>query len=139
MTHETQHEAAEERQSLWLLVLSPSIWAAHFLVSYIVAAVWCGSTENRADSVNSLRIWIVVFGLLSLVGIGFIGKIGWRKYKLEGGSPPFDADGGERRFDQDTAEDRHRFLGAATVLLSSLSAVAVVYVCLSLLFVQNCL
>ena len=128
--HETQHETSEERQSLWLLVLSPSIWAAHFLISYVGAAVWCGATDDRAKSVDAIRLWIVLFGLLAVLLIGIIGKIGWRKYKLEGGDPPFD---------RDTAEDRHRFLGAATVLLSGLSAIATFYVCLSLLFVRNCL
>ena len=130
MTHETQHEAAEERQSLWLLVLSPSIWAVHFLASYAAAAVWCGAVEDRTSGVDAMRIVIVIFGAASLVCIGFIGKIGWRKFRFEGGEPPFD---------KDTAEDRHRFLGAATVLLSALSAMAIVYVCLSMLFVQNCL
>jgi len=130
MTHETQHEAAEERQSLWLLVLSPSIWAAHFLASYAAAAVWCGAVEDRTSGVDTMRIGIVISGAAALACIGFIGRIGWRKFKLAGGEPPFD---------KDTAEDRHRFLGAATVLLSALSAVAIVYVCLSLLFVRNCL
>jgi hypothetical protein len=128
--HETQHEVAEERQSLWLLVLSPSIWAAHFLASYAGAAVWCGTMDDRSKSIDAMRMWIVAFGLVALLFIGIIGRIGWRKYKLEGGEPPFD---------RDTPEDRHRFLGAATVLLSGLSAIATVYVCLSLLFVRNCL
>ncbi len=129
-THETEHEASEERQSLWLLVLSPSIWAAHFLASYVGAAMWCGTMEDRAKSVDAMRLWIVLFGLVALLLIGIIGRIGRRKYQMEGGEPPFD---------KDTAEDRHRFLGAATVLLSGLSAMATIYVCLSQLFIRNCL
>ncbi|MFN0102618.1 MAG: hypothetical protein ACKV2U_11075 [Bryobacteraceae bacterium] len=129
MTNEPNHEVAEERQSLWLLVLSPSIWAAHFLVSYAAAAIWCGAVAGRDREVDVIRMGIFIFGSLALVCVGAIGKIGWRKYKLDGGDPPFD---------KDTAEDRHRFLGAATVLLSALSAVAIAYVCLSLLFVRDC-
>ena len=129
-THETRNEVSEERQSLWLLVASPCIWAAHFVTSYAGAAIWCGSVDDRAQSVNVMRLSIVAFGLVALLFIGVIGRVGWRKYKLEGGDPPFD---------KDTAEDRHRFLGGATVLLSGLSAIATVYVCLSQLFVRNCL
>lgn len=129
-THETQHELSEERQSLWLLVLSPSIWAGHFLASYIGAAVWCGMMDDRAKSVDALRIAVVLFGFVSLIGIGFIARIGWRKYKHAGGEPPFD---------KDTPEDRHRFLGAATILLSGASAIATLYSCLSMLFIPNCL
>ncbi len=128
--NETQHEASEERQSLWLLVLAPSIWALHFLGSYMGAAVWCGSIEDRTKSVDGMRLCIILSGFVALLLIGIIGRIGWRKYKLEGGEPPFD---------KDTAEDRHRFLGVATVLLSGLSAIATIYVCLSQLFIRNCL
>lgn len=128
--HATQNEAAEERQSLWLLVSSPAIWALHFLGSYAGAAIVCSTMEDRTKSVDAMRLGVVLFGLLALVLIAIVGKIGWRKYKYEGGDPPFD---------RDTPKDRHRFLGAATVLLSALSAVATVYVCLSLLFVRNCL
>ncbi len=129
-SHGTHHEVAEERQSLWLLVLSPSIWAVHFLASYAGAAVWCSTIDDRAQSVDAMRLWIVLFGLVALLCIGIIARIGWRKYKFEGGDPPFD---------KDTAEDRHRFLGAATVLLSGVSAIATIYSCLSMLFIRNCL
>ena len=129
-THETQHETSEERQSLWLLVLSPCIWAAHFVASYVGAAVWCGMMDDRAKSVDAMRLWIIFFGFVALLLIGIIGRIGWRKYQLSGGEPPFD---------KDTAEDRHRFLGVATVLLSGLSGIATIYVCLSQLFIRNCL
>jgi uncharacterized membrane protein len=130
MTHEIQHELSEERQSLWLLVLSPSIWAVHLLASYAVAAIWCGGVADRESGVGAMRAWIAISGVLAIGAIGFIGRTGWRKYKLEGPDPPLD---------RDTAEDRHRFLGAATVLLSGLSAIATLYVCLSLFFVRNCL
>ena len=125
--HETQHEVTEESQSLWLLVLAPSIWAAHFLASYAGAAVWC---SDRNGSVDGMRLWILGFGIVALLFIGWIARIGWRKYKLEGGQPPFD---------KDTAEDRHRFLGAATLLLSGMSAIATIYSCISMLFIRNCL
>jgi len=127
---EAQHDVAEKHQSLWLLVLSPCIWAAHFLASYAGAAVWCSSMEDRAKSVDVMRIWILLFGLVALVVVGVVARIGWTKYKLAGGEPPFD---------KDSAEDRHRFLGVATVLLSGLSAIAIIYVCLSQLFIRNCL
>jgi len=40
--------------------------------------------------------------------------------------------------DDDTPEDRHRFLGFATLLLSALSAVAVLYAGLVAVFIRSC-
>jgi len=40
--------------------------------------------------------------------------------------------------DADTPEDRHRFLGFATLLLSGLSAVAVIYTALVVVVFRSC-
>jgi hypothetical protein len=40
--------------------------------------------------------------------------------------------------DDDTPEGRHRFMGFATLLLSGLSAVAVLYAALVPVFVETC-
>ena len=39
MANPSQDIFAEDRQSLWVLTFSPAIWA-HFLASYIAAAIW---------------------------------------------------------------------------------------------------
>ena len=129
MIPESKDVIAEDRQSLWLLVVSPTIWAAHFLVSYIGAAVWCGTIAEPTGGIGGIRALILGLALLSLAGIAFTGWRGWRKHRHGEGKPPHD---------RDTPEDRHRFLGFATVLLSGLSAIAVVYVAISTLFIGSC-
>ena len=33
----------EEKESLWLLAVSPAIWAGHFVLCYLTAAIWCAN------------------------------------------------------------------------------------------------
>lgn len=122
-------ETAEENQSLWLLTASPIIWAAHFLLSYIAASIWCAKLAGIDKSLWEVRVVIVIFTLLALGGISFIGWIGYRRHRHGAASLPHD---------DDTPEDRHRFLGFATLLLSGLSAVAVIYATLVVVFVRTC-
>jgi len=117
----------EEAQSLWLLVISPSLWAAYFLASYAAAAVWCGAPE--AHEFGILRWAIAGVALPVLIGIGMTGRVGWRRHVYGKGELPHD---------DDTPEDRHRFLGYATLLLSLLSAVATVYVALAAALTRSC-
>ena len=122
-----QHELAEERQSLWLLTIAPSIWAAHFLASYMAAAIWCGL--DRGADITMLRFIVAGLGVVALAGIGVVAMIGWRKHGRG------DVEGGH---DRDSPEDRHRFLGFATLLLSGLSAIATVYTALVTIFIRSC-
>lgn len=119
----------ERRQSLWLLVVSPTIWAAHFLFSYVAAAVWCARAAGPLGGLGPVRPAVAVATLLALIGIGMVGRIGYRRHDYGFAEVPHDfATGG----------DRHRFLGFATLLLSGLSAVAVAYVAVVVLFVGDC-
>jgi hypothetical protein len=118
--------AADARYDLWLLVLAPALWAAHFIASYAVAAIWCG---RFAGAFETVRATIVVFTVVALAGIVLVGAIGLRRHRL--GSAPLP-------HDDDTPEDRHRFLGFATLLLSALSAVAVIYAAMAAVFIETC-
>ena len=129
MTTESQDLVTEDRQSLWLLTISPAIWAAHFLVSYIGATIWCGKWISGGGGFGPVRASIIGFAVVALIGIGVTGWRGWRKQSHGQGEPPYD---------EDTPEDRHRFLGLATVLLSGLSAIATIYSAIAALFVQSC-
>lgn len=129
MTPQDPHVTHESRQSLWLLTIAPSIWAAHFLASYMGATVWCGKLTGWNGAIEPARLAIIGSAVIALAGIGITGWRGWLKHSHGNQPPPHD---------QDTAEDRHRFLGWATVLLSALSAVATIYVAMSTLFVPGC-
>ena len=86
-----------------------------FLLCYVTAAIWCAKLAGPDGSLWRVRVAIAVYTVLALVGIGIIGWIGYRRHSFGGGTLPHDVD---------TPEDRHRFLGFATLLLSALSAVA---------------
>jgi hypothetical protein len=79
---------------------------------------------------------------VALVGITIIGWEGFRRHSYSGTSGPstsLGAGGTEATtHDLDTPEDRHRFLGFATLLLSGLSAVAVLYAALAAMYFDTC-
>jgi hypothetical protein len=129
MNREPDSPVHERRQSLWLLTVSPVIWALHFLVSYLGAALWCGPLQAHGGGAVPLQMAVAGTALIALAGIGITGRAGWRKHSYGSETPPHD---------EDTPEDRHRFLGFATVLLSALSAIATVYVALSVLLIGSC-
>ncbi|MDQ3564351.1 MAG: hypothetical protein M3436_09475 [Pseudomonadota bacterium] len=122
-------ETAEKEQSLWLLTASPIFWAAHFLLCYITAAIWCAKVVGLGGSLASVRVAIAVYTALALAAIGIVGRIGYRTHSHGNATLPHD---------DDTPEDRHRFLGFATLLLSALSAVAVIYAGLVIFFFKSC-
>ena len=117
------------RDSLWMLAISPAIWALHFLLTYATAAVWCAKYAGDAGSLGAARIAIAVYTLIALVGIVVTAWIGYRRHTFGSASLPHDAD---------TPQDRHRFMGFATLLLSVLSAVATLFVVTAAAFIGNC-
>lgn len=120
---------SESRQTLWLLAASPTIWAIHFLACYITAAVWCARVGAPAGPLGWVPTAVAVYTAVALVAIGVVGRIGWHRHDYGTAAVPHDFD---------TRADRHRFLGFATLLLSGLSAVAVIYAALVALFFGSC-
>lgn len=112
-----------------MLAASPGIWAAHFMLCYVTAAVWCAKVPHEAMPLGGVRTAIALYTVVALAGITLIGWIGYRAQALGSAPPPHD---------QDTPEDRHRFMGYSTLLLSGLSAIAVIYAALVPLFVVTC-
>jgi hypothetical protein len=122
-------ESAEENQSLLLLTASPVIWAAHFMLSYLTAAIWCAKVAGPDGPLGGVRLAIAIYTVLALSGIGYIGWGAFRRHSYGTATLPHD---------DDSPEDRHRFLGFATLLLSALSAVAVIYAALAAVFIGSC-
>lgn len=120
---------AEKNQMLWLLAVSPTLWAVHFMLCYITAAVWCGKIAGPEESLWTARVAIAAYTVVALAGIGAVGFIGFRRHSLGAAELPHD---------DDTPEDRHRFLGFSTFLLSGLSALAVIYSALAAVFIETC-
>lgn len=119
----------EKKESLWLLAASPAVWAAHFMLCYLTAAVWCAKLGGQDGSFGVVRWAIAGYTLLAIAAIGWIGWIGHRKARLEEPGPPRHAD---------SPESSRRFLGLSVLLLSALSVVATLYAALVAVFIWNC-
>lgn len=120
---------SEKRQTLWLLAASPTIWAIHFLACYITAAVWCAKVGGVSGPIGWVPTAVGIYTAVALLAVGLVTWIGWRRHEYGTATVPHDFD---------TRADRHRFLGFATVLLSILSAVAVIYVAVVAAFFGSC-
>lgn len=119
----------EKKESLWLLIVSPTIWAIHFLLCYVTAAIWCAKAVPRFGSLEPVRWLIAGYTLVALGGIAWNGWGAWRRHRYGEAMLPHD---------EDTPEDRHRFLGFATTLLAALSAVAVLFAAIVALYFHDC-
>lgn len=119
----------EKNESLWLLTISPAIWAAHFMLCYLTAAIWCAKLAEPDGSLGVVRVAIAIYTVLALAGIGITGWVGYRKHRFGNSPLPHDSD---------SPEDRRRFLGFATLLLSALSVVATLYAALVAVFFWSC-
>ena len=123
-------DAGVPGESLWAMIVSPTIWAIHFLACYIVAAIFCAKAGTPSVDLATIRWWIAGFTVLALGGIAASGIQAFRLgHFVEGKAAPHDAD---------TIHDRRRFLAYATLLLSGLSFVATLFVALPAVFVGSC-
>lgn len=116
-------------RSLWTLVVSPVIWAVHLLLSYVTAAVYCAKAAARDVALTEAQVAIALYTAAALAGIVVVGWRGWRRHGAGRVSLPHDAD---------TTDSQRHFLGFTTFFLSVLSAVAVVFLALSVTFVGTC-
>ncbi|MGH6914882.1 MAG: hypothetical protein ACREH3_14390 [Geminicoccales bacterium] len=124
------HDPSAPGESLWAMIVSPTIWAAHFLACYIVAAIFCAKADAPSADLGTVRMWVAGFTMLALAGIAVSGIQAFRLgHFMEGEAAPHDAD---------TIQDRRRFLAYATLLLSGLSFVATLFVALPAVFVASC-
>jgi hypothetical protein len=115
--------------SLWTLITAPVVWAAYFLLSYVSAAVVCAKPKTFSLDFDALRVALGLVTAIALAAILVAGLLAWRQWGFGVEEPPHDAP---------TADDRQRFQGFATLLLSGLSFVAVIYAALPILFILDC-
>ncbi|MGE0213458.1 MAG: hypothetical protein AB7S41_17345 [Parvibaculaceae bacterium] len=118
-----------EIESLWTLFTGPTVWAMHFLLCYVGAAIYCAKAGQFAFGFDMVRTAIGVVTLLALLLILLSAWLAWRQWGFGTEDPPHD---------DPTARDRRLFQGFATLLLSALSFVAVIYVALPALFITDC-
>jgi len=117
-------------ETLWTLFTAPVVWALHFLACYVAAAVFCEKPGFLGADFDNLRIAIGAVTLLALAMIVVSALLAWRQWGFGAGDPPHD---------DPTRRDRLLFQGYATLLLSGLSFVAVVFTALPAVFVTECI
>lgn len=111
--------------TLWTLIVPPTVWAGHFLFSYLWAAVSCAKVGLFAR----FPTVFVVGTALALSAILLSGWIAHRQTRIPGDPPPHE---------HGTNIDRLRFLAKATLLLAGLSFVGVLFTALPVVFIGDC-
>jgi hypothetical protein len=122
-------ETAESNQTFWLVCASPTIWAAHFLISYMTVAVWCAKFAAPDQNLGPARVAVGFYTVVALLAIFAVGVITYRRHSHGDAELPHDFD---------SPQDRHRFLGFAGLLLTILSAVATLFVASAAVFIGDC-
>jgi hypothetical protein len=117
----------EGDESLLTLAGPLLVWAGHFLLTYCTAAIYCAKVAHRDDSLGPALVAIAAFSVLAL---GAVAALWVRGFRLHRAPTPVD--------DDDAPSERRRFVGFATMLLSGLSAVSIVYVTLTIVIVRSC-
>lgn len=126
---DARRDLPEKSAYLVVLAAGPTIWIAHFLVTYTTVAVACGPRGPEGDPMATAQLLVLGFTLAALAGIAVVAWSGWRRHTHGSESLPHD---------MDSPGDRHRFLGFATSLLAGLSALATVFVAVSVTFFVDC-
>jgi len=115
---------------LWQVIFAPIVWALHFLFCYVYAAVYCEKAGRDAslDGPTTVIIGATVVAL-ALIALSTV-----RLWRVRGRS----LTDNDFEFDHNTPEERHRFLSHVALMLCLLSAVAVLYVAIPMLYLTSC-
>lgn len=119
----------EVRDDLWTLILPPTVWALHFLASYVLAAFVCAPNVHVFRPIGDVRIAIGGLTVVALVVIGMSGRRAWREWRAHGGGA---------QHAEDTAVGRERLLEFSTVLLAALSFAGVIFTAIPVVIVGDC-
>ena len=120
-------DLTETNEPLWMPVLAPALWAVHFTLSYITAAVLCGRFGPPASP--GLRIAVAGYTAVALAAMTLLFLHGLRRHRYQLPVCPHD---------DDSPEDRHHFVAFTTMLLAGLSVLATVFVAASVFLAGEC-
>lgn len=119
-----------EEGSLWVMIAAPSVWAAHFLLSYWIAAIWCAKLAAPAGSLGPVRLAVAGLAVAALAALALLARHAVRRYRgklfIRG------------EITEPSESGRARFLGHATLLLCALSAVAVLFDTVPAMVFETC-
>ncbi len=115
-------------ETLWTLFTAPVVWAVHFLACYLTVAIHCAKGGGERQFAM-LQFVLGGVTLAALATIAISAFLAWRQWGFGTTDPPHD---------DPTEEARKLFQGFATLLLSALSFVAVLFVATPLLAIDGC-
>ena len=133
MTGQIEQEVKRETGTgtdLWRVIVSPIVWAVHFLFCYVYGAVYCAKAGRDASLAGPT---VIIIGA-TVVALVLIGLSTLHLWKVRGRSLTDD----DFEYEHNTPEERHRFLSHVALMLCVLSAVAVLYVAIPLLYLTSC-
>ncbi|MDO9106982.1 MAG: hypothetical protein Q7U57_18745 [Methylovulum sp.] len=124
------HKLAQRlKSSLWMLVVPPTVWALHFLFSYVYTAVRCAKSGS-VEAIVDIRTGITVATVVALLLVAASGYVAWTQSRIDGDLRPYQ---------DSTDEDRLHFLAAATLLLAGLSFVAILFTAIPAFIFEDCI
>jgi len=123
-----QSQPKSIRDRLWWVVISPSVWAVHFLACYLTVAIWC-EKYSATGSPTTLGALIAIY---TVIAVAVISVVAWASLKT------FWHGDVTIPFDFDEPGDRTNFLGFTALLLSLLSLIATLFTVLAVVVVRSC-
>jgi len=120
-------DLTETNEPLWVPVLAPALWAVHFTLSYITAALLCGRFGPPASP--GIRVAVAGYTTVALAVMALLFMYGLRGHRYRLPSRPHD---------DDSPEDRRHFVAFTTMLLAGLSVLATLFVAASIYLVGEC-
>jgi small-conductance mechanosensitive channel len=133
MTGKIEQEVKRETGTgtdLWRVIAAPIVWAVHFLFCYVFAAVYCEKLGR--DAPLDVATWVIVGA--TVVALLLIGLSTHHLWRVRGRS----LTDNDFEYEHNAPEERHRFLSHVALMLCVLSAVAVLYVAIPMLYLTSC-
>jgi hypothetical protein len=115
---------------LWRVIAAPIVWALHFLFCYVYGAVYCAKAGRDASLDGPTT---VIIGA-TVAALALIALSTHHLWKVRGRS----LTDNDFEFEHNTPEERHRFLSHVALMLCGISAIAVLYVAIPMLYLTSC-
>jgi len=133
MTGKVTREVTRETGTgtdLWRVIAAPIVWALHFVFCYVYGAIYCAKAGRDAALDGPT---LVIVGA-TVVALALISLSTLHLWQVRGRS----VTDNDFEFEHNTPEERHRFLSHVALMLCVLSAVAVLYVAIPMLYLSSC-
>lgn len=128
MNAKLENRAQRLNSSLWALIAPLVTWGLHFLFCYIFTAVRCAKS-GPFTVISDVRLAIGVATVVALLLVAASGYVAWAQSRVAGDLQPHD---------ENTDEDRLRFLAVATLLLAGLSFIAIIFTAIPVFIFEDC-